>query len=155
MERITQKTFFENPVIANLPERPLIYTSYFSNLKRLKADQTVVPVSIARGTPRWAGQVERYLGLAPTREMLDAKLTMAQYDEQFLDILYRLDPRETLAEITSLAGRGRSPVLLCWEKPGDFCHRRHVAEWLEHNCKIVIAEYGLAREATETHFNWT
>jgi hypothetical protein len=31
-------------------------------------------------------------------------------------------------------------VLLCWELPGQFCHRRLVAEWLEKNLLIEVPE---------------
>ncbi len=46
-----------------------------------------------------------------------------------------------------LAGRkkvieelGHNPVLLCWEKPGDFCHRMVVADWLRNSAGIEVRE---------------
>jgi hypothetical protein len=31
-------------------------------------------------------------------------------------------------------------VLLCWELPSQFCHRRLVTEWLEKNLLIEVTE---------------
>ena len=45
---------------------------------------------------------------------------------------------EVLKEIASLFGEDAS--LLCYEKPGDFCHRRIVAEWLEKGTGVVVPE---------------
>jgi hypothetical protein len=36
--------------------------------------------------------------------------------------------------------------MLCWEKPGEGCHRRICAEWLETALGIVVPEFGLPRE---------
>jgi hypothetical protein len=111
-----------------------MFTSYFANAKKLPPD--LVPVSIARGSPRgFAGRKE--LRLAPTWAML--KMTKPDYDARFAEMLAKLDP----AEVYHLLGE--NAVLLCWEKPGDACHRRLVAEWLERHLGIEVPEFGLAR----------
>ncbi len=113
-----------------------MFTSYFANVKKLPAD--LVPVSIARGSPRgFTGKKE--LRLAPSWAML--KMTKPDYDALFADILAKLDPAELYAPL------GENAVLLCWEKPGDACHRRLVAEWLEAALGIEIPEYGFDRIA--------
>ncbi|EDP8947924.1 hypothetical protein IDN71_003483 [Salmonella enterica] len=33
------------------------------------------------------------------------------------------------------------PVLLCWEKPGEFCHRQLVARWFRRELGIAVEEY--------------
>jgi hypothetical protein len=33
--------------------------------------------------------------------------------------------------------------MLCWEAPGEFCHRRLVAEWLEGELGIQVPEWKL------------
>lgn len=43
---------------------------------------------------------------------------------------------------------GENALLLCWEKPGDACHRRFVAEWLEAALGIEIPEYGFDRSVS-------
>jgi len=39
-------------------------------------------------------------------------------------------------------------VLLCWELPGQFCHRRLVAEWLEKNLLIEVPELDIPKAAS-------
>jgi hypothetical protein len=113
-----------------------MFTSYFANVKKLPTD--LVPVSIARGSPRgFPGKKE--LRLAPTWAML--KMTKADYDTRFAEMLAQLDPAEIYQTL------GENAVLLCWEKPGDACHRRLVAEWLEAALGIEIPECGFARGA--------
>jgi hypothetical protein len=113
-----------------------MFTSYFANLKKLPAD--LVPVSIARGSPRgFTGKKE--LRLAPTWAML--KLSKTEYDARFAELLTQLDPAELYAAL------GENAVLLCWEKPGQACHRRLVAEWLERHLGLEVPEFGFARLA--------
>ncbi|EDW8799046.1 TPA: hypothetical protein G8N45_002632 [Salmonella enterica] len=33
------------------------------------------------------------------------------------------------------------PVLMCWEKPGEFCHRQLVARWFRRELGISVEEY--------------
>jgi hypothetical protein len=77
------------------------------------------------------------LRLAPTRATL--KPAKPEYDAQFAEILAQLDPAEVYATL------GENAVLLCWEKPNEWCHRRLVAEWFEAALQIEIPEYGLMR----------
>ncbi|MGH7223104.1 MAG: DUF488 family protein, partial [Gemmataceae bacterium] len=113
-----------------------MFTSYFANVK--KPPPELVPVSIARGSPRWfTGKKE--LRLAPSRAML--KMQKAEYDARFAELLAQLDPAEIYQTL------GENAVLLCWEKPWDACHRRLVAEWLEAALGIEIPEYGFDRIA--------
>lgn len=112
-----------------------MFTSYFANVKKLPPD--LVPVSIARGSPRgFSGRKE--LRLAPTWAML--KMKKPEYDAAFVEILAKLDPAEIYQTF------GANAVLLCWEKPGEACHRRLVAEWLEAALGIDIPEYGFERK---------
>ena len=76
--------------------------------------------------------MRRYPALAPTRQML--KMGEAEYRAAYQEILDRLDPRKVYQEL------GEDAVLLCWEKPGEFCHRRLVAEWLEEHLGVTIIE---------------
>jgi hypothetical protein len=117
-----------------------VFTSYFANVKKLPPD--LVPVSIARGSPRgFTGKKE--LRLAPSWGML--KLTKPEYDAAFAEILAKLDPAEIYQTL------GENAVLLCWEKPWDACHRRLVAEWLEAALGIEIPEHGFDRIACSAY----
>ena len=63
------------------------------------------------------------------------------YIEKFYDnVLSKLAPQEIYDEL------GENAVLLCFEKPTEFCHRFLVAGWLEMNLGIEIAEYGFEND---------
>jgi uncharacterized protein (DUF488 family) len=60
----------------------------------------------------------------------------AAYAIEYLrDVLDKLDPAKVVEEL------GFDAVLLCWEAPGRFCHRRLVAAWLEEALGIEVPEY--------------
>lgn len=63
------------------------------------------------------------------------KLDEASYRVEFQKILDRLDPQKVFNDLRPDA------ILLCWEPPGKFCHRRLVAEWLESHLGIEVPEY--------------
>ncbi len=63
------------------------------------------------------------------------------YIEKFYDIvLSKLDPQTIFDEL------GENSVLLCFEKPTEFCHRFLVAGWLEMNLGIEIDEFGFEND---------
>jgi uncharacterized protein YeaO (DUF488 family) len=106
-------------------------TSYYAKYKGDNA------VSISLSTPKWY-QCKEYKKLAPTWELI--KKYKSDRDEEYYiehyykNILNFLDAKKVYEEL------GENAVLLCWEKSGDFCHRRIVAEWLEKELKIEIKE---------------
>jgi hypothetical protein len=65
----------------------------------------------------------------------------ATYNKKMLEILRKLDAQRVYDDL-------RGKILLCWEPPGVFCHRRMVAEWLEHKLGIVVPEWGFERYET-------
>lgn len=54
-------------------------------------------------------------------------------------VLAKLDPHEVWRELHELTN-GAEPILLCWEKAGEFCHRRIVAEWLAEAIGEAVPE---------------
>jgi len=107
-------------------------TSYFA-----KSSNNFYAVSIAGKTPDWFSG-KRYKKLAPKigffkkyKEDGDEAFYRIQYQKEVLD---ELDPREVYEEL------GEHAVLLCYEKPGKFCHRHLVSEWLSKNLGIEITE---------------
>jgi hypothetical protein len=117
-----------------------VHTSYFGNLKKIPAG--LRPVGIARGKPKFfTGPSE--LRLAPTWTML--KMKRPDYDARFAAQLAALDPRELYETL------GEEAVLLCWETPGEGCHRRTVAEWFEASLGVVVPEWGVPREQTPAY----
>ena len=85
----------------------------------------------------WTG--DRFYSLNPDRETFFAKkadqIDEAQYEKQYRErVLSKLDPQKTYDAL-------RDKVLLCWEDPGLFCHRRIVAEWLQENLGVEVPEW--------------
>lgn len=107
-------------------------TSYFGNVRNLS--EASIKVSIARGEPKFFDGFS-YKKLAPSWDLVkikDENIYTKRYKKEVLD---RLDPFQVYKDL------GENAVLLCWEKPGDFCHRRLVAEWLEENLGISVPEF--------------
>lgn len=113
-----------------------------SNFWRVpRGDHNYVGVNIAAYPPKWwVGR--SCVWLAPPKAVIEAYkrdkneeiYTMA-YTEQ---VLNKINPKEAYEALSDL-DVGET-VLLCWEKPGDFCHRRLVAKWLEAAVGIKILE---------------
>ena len=109
-----------------------MFTSYFGNVKKSLQGQNVVAIS--QGIPEWyAGK--RYMPLAPSWALI--RLTdEAQYCEGYAQVLAKLDAKKVYEFL------GEDAILLCWEKPGIFCHRRLVADWFEQQLGIIVPEWG-------------
>jgi len=102
-------------------------------------------VAISLGLPRgWRGA--RYTVLAPPRpliKIMDAATFIPLYRAQVLD---RLDPYKIIQDLG-----GDDFIMLCWEAPGEFCHRRVVAVWMEKATGVRIEEFDQKRKA---HAEW-
>lgn len=60
----------------------------------------------------------------------------AFYIRHYIDeVLKPLNAREVYKEL------GEDAVLLCWEPPGQFCHRHIVVEWFKKELGIKIREW--------------
>ena len=113
----------------------MIYTSNFSFSGREPN-----AVSIAGKTPDWF-RGRRFPKLAPRKFFFDVWKQngdnlwyIEQYKKHVLDML---DPGIVYAELNdSLDGA----ILLCYETPGEFCHRRLVAEWFERTLGVKVPE---------------
>ncbi len=112
-----------------------MYTSYYGNYRKLIG---LNPISISRSKPKSINCLE-YKKLAPTYLMLS--MNEDNYIQAFYEMLEKLDPYQVINELKELAG-SKPFVLLCYEKPNEFCHRHLVADWLNTNCKTRIIEYG-------------
>ena len=94
-------------------------------------------VSICGGVPDWYNG-RQYKKLAPKywffkkyKEDGDKDYYIIQYQKEVLDTL---NAKEVYDEL------GEESVLLCWEKPGDFCHRHLIAEWFKKELGIEVTE---------------
>ena len=107
-----------------------IYTSYFAN-SRAFSKEGVMPISIARYSPRWY-QGPQFTAVAPTSYMLSGACSHEEYLRRYDEILGKLNPQQVVSAIENIS-RGRDVALCCYEKPGDFCHRHLLAEWFNKN----------------------
>lgn len=85
----------------------------------------------------WKGEV--YKDLAPSPKLLhdikNGKITQEQYAIQYNNHLNTLDVNKVYNDL-------KDKVLLCWERPGEFCHRRLVSEWIEKNINgVTVPEW--------------
>lgn len=97
-------------------------------------------ISIARYAPRNTPAGYRmYKALAP-RSWFNSVSTSRYIELYNGEILSNLDARQVWNELHALAG-GQEPVLLCWEMPGEFCHRQLVARWFRRELNIQVEEY--------------
>lgn len=107
-----------------------IYTSYFANSRALNK-AGIMQVSIARYSPKWF-YGPRYTDVAPTGYMLSSVCSHEEYLRMYDEILKKLNPQTVVAAVEKIA-QGRDVALCCYEKPGDFCHRHLLSEWLRKN----------------------
>lgn len=111
-----------------------IYTSYFAMMRHFP--ENIVPIAICAKPPSWYdGAV--YKKLAPSYSILmdyKSKPNVDEYTTRFnTEILNKQNVDAVIHDLQSLAN-GKDVVLLCFEKPSDFCHRQLVAKWLNsHN----------------------
>lgn len=114
-----------------------IYTTYFANVKHLP--ENMVPIAICGRSPTsWRGL--EYKRLAPKWEFFKVwKETHDNdyYIREFADkVTGKLNADSVVRELEILSA-GLDIALVCYEKPGDFCHRHLVADWLnEHGYRV-------------------
>lgn len=113
-----------------------MFTGYFDKLKDYqKAGLT--SVSIAGKCPSWYHGAE-YKKLAPKWSFFNEwkngshKGDNEYYIKNFKElVLDKLDPAQVVKELEEFTGVSKDKIiLLCYEKPDDFCHRHLVADWL-------------------------
>lgn len=114
----------------------MIYTSYFAKLSKLPAN--ITPIAICGKSPEWYKGIQ-YKKLAPKwsffsvwKQTHDNEYYIKHFNEE---VLNTLNVETVIKELYSLAGKNQDNdiVLICYEKPGDFCHRHLVADWLTSN----------------------
>lgn len=110
-------------------------TSYFAKIKGVYGEKFV---SIAAKTPKdFKGVI--YTKLAPKYdwwvEWKNGNYDNDWYIEKYKEtVLSHLNPFEVVRIL------GRDAILCCYEKPGEFCHRHIVAEWLR-SAGFEVEEY--------------
>lgn len=114
-------------------------TSYFSNMRTGKIHY---PLSISQFAPAWYSGPQ-FKQLAPKPDMISAykagELLVPEFTVLYKErVLNKFDPVEIYERLTRYYTE--DVTLLCYEKPGDFCHRHLVSEWLATANSIHITE---------------
>lgn len=116
-----------------------VYTSYFAKAKALKG-KGIVPIGISVYPPKWFDGPNIHF-LAPLRMMLSDEVKNEEYIKLYKEkILEKVDLKFLGKRLLELSG-GRDVALLCFEKPGDFCHRHLLADYITEKTGVEIIEY--------------
>jgi hypothetical protein len=120
----------------------MIYTGYYGGLSHIVGDITKVQVSnsapvpvdirFEKAIPDWAFIVKPYK---------DGLITKEEYEERYTLQLDKF--RENILGVTEyFNSTGKDYILLCYEKPGDFCHRHILADYINKALgEGIIREY--------------
>ena len=120
----------------------MIYTGYYGGLTRIVGDiakvqvsnSAPVPVDIKfeKAIPDWAFIVKPYK---------DGLITKEEYEQRYTLQLDKF--RENiLGVIKYFSSTDKDYILLCYEKPGDFCHRHILADYINKALgEDIVKEY--------------
>lgn len=126
----------------------MIFTSYFAQLRNLP--RNIVPISICGKAPDWYTGIQ-YKKLAPKWDFFQK--WKENHDNNFYiksfkaEVLAPLTVQQVVEELQARLpedAKDSDIALICYEKPGDFCHRHLVADWLCENgveCREWEAEH--------------
>ena len=125
-----------------------LYTSRWAN-KEL-AELGCVPVDISRGVPRFRTPYRYRL----VRELAPDDAAWAREDEEGFAASYRrqlegIGLDAIIARLARISGEhgGQPPVLLCYEREDQFCHRHVLRRWLRgHGVEITELQPGDLRQ---------
>lgn len=121
----------------------MLYTSYFGNMKKIEEfyknnNKNYIFISICGKAPDWYTGVQ-YKKLAPKydffikwKENYDNDFYIREYDSRVLSVLEPHAVVKDLYRNISLSDvdiNNLDIIFLCYEKPGDFCHRHLVSKW--------------------------
>ena len=122
-----------------------VYTSYFGMSRRFPKEKfikTAVCYSVPRGIGIWNS-------VGPSAELVfgmkRGEITKEYYEECYYQML--LDRKDQIAQnIPYLKNGERDVVLLCYEKPTDWCHRHILARFLKEQFDLEVVEYDFGGE---------
>lgn len=119
-----------------------IYTGYFAKLNDYKK-AGLIPISIARKSPDWyVGHSCTYF--APSYDLLSkykkGEIDSNEYTNIYLNQLDKNTIKEKLSKI-KMKCENKPIILLCYEKPTDFCHRHLLAKCIKDNFNLNVQEY--------------
>ena len=126
-----------------------IFTSYYGGHILHNRDKQLL-VSVSNGKPAAFVTDLRWDQVLPDWDMLVKPYKEGRLDAEGYYALYyrsltgnRKAVKATLDKILSMAReRKKDVVLLCFERPGAFCHRHVLADWLGNELGLNVKELG-------------
>jgi uncharacterized protein (DUF488 family) len=119
---------------------------FTSNYQRCSHHERAISIS-ASSPPNYTG--EHFYFLSPSWNMIalykNGILSEEEYSKRYL---YLLQHHRKLDAQTIYDAIPNGAILLCYEPPNEFCHRRVLAEWLERKLKVKIPEW-VSQEETD------
>lgn len=117
-----------------------VYTSYFGMARRFPKERfikTAVCYKPIRGVGIWNNVV-------PDADLVfgmkRGEISKEYYEEQYYKML--LSRKDWIAENIEFMRNGEKDiVLLCYEKPNDWCHRHILARFLKDQFDLDVQEY--------------
>lgn len=131
-----------------------LYTSYFARVKKLQECGLNNLVCVAGYAPKFFFDIPdaRFMPeLAPKRcwwrvwhdkfkDNPNSPESIEWYTNIYRDtVLSNLNSTNVVKEL------GDNAVMLCYEKPGDFCHRHLIADWISKNTGITVEEVDFSK----------
>lgn len=119
-----------------------MFTSYYA---KHGTNRNAVAISVK--PPDWYTGVT-YPILAPSWELVrgikGGRITEEEYAVEYLKLIKKrgASPYRTLSDL------GENAILLCYEKPSDFCHRHIVAWWMEQELGTPVLELSTIKHPT-------
>lgn len=124
----------------------MINTSYFANYRNFGE---LKPISISRYSPKWydgetiLNNYNEFKDIVPLPQLLkqykDGKIDSVGYVHIYIKQLQSMDFEKFLHAMNNT-------LLLCYEKPNDFCHRKVIKFYAERNFNYKIFELGIDNE---------
>lgn len=125
----------------------MIYTSCYS-LHGSNPNAFAISCSI----PDWFDKSRHLKFLAPTWEMVDGYKKGLISKEEYADRYIRLLMGREIDPMGIAHNFPDGMILLCYEQPGKFCHRRVLADWVERETGVIIPEWKDPKQAEQDQF---
>lgn len=118
----------------------MIYTSYYGNVKNLPEDSILVSISVTQ--PYYIEKVIPQF--KPWWETVNnikkGIIDETEYTRQYLSKISKYNDK-TWNVIKKMYESEKNYILLCYEKPEDFCHRHILSKFLNEKLNINIQEW--------------
>ena len=132
------RTEIDNEILNDVFEMAGTKRIYTSNYARSGRNSHAVSIS-ASAPDYYAG--EHISSLVPTwhmiREYKSGRMSKEEYSQLYIALMKARNG--TAEEIYNSIPH--KTIMLCYEKPGDFCHRRVLADWIEDEIDVKIPEW--------------